>query len=118
MLNLTPNFAKKRIGNRTLTAEMLIVVFETLSDMKRSLLTLLVSENIYTAFYSVYTKRMLYTHHALSSQSYDGYNKTKQYYTQLDSRKQVIAFLDRMTTIHKGSSTPTKMSEINSRQIH
>ena len=34
-----------------------------------------------------------------------------------DSRKQVIAFWDRVTTIHKESSTPTKMRKTNSRQI-
>ena len=37
--------------------------------------------------------------------------------SQLDSRKQVIAFKDRVTTIHKGNSTSTKMRKINSRQI-
>ena len=35
--------------------------------------------------------------------------KTKQSYTRLDSRKQVIAFWDSVSTIHTGSSTPTKM---------
>ena len=44
-------------------------------------------------------------------------NKTKRSYTQLDSRKQVIAFYDRVITIHKGSSTPTKITKINSKQI-
>ena len=39
-------------------------------------------------------------------------NKTKRSYTQLDSRKQIIAFWDRVTTIHKGSSTPTQISKI------
>ena len=41
-------------------------------------------------------------------------NKTKQSYTQLNSKKQVIAFQDRVTTfIHKRSSTPTKMDKSN-----
>ena len=44
-------------------------------------------------------------------------NKTKQSYTQLESRKQVIAFKDRVAIIHKGSSTPTKMTKIYRRQI-
>ena len=44
-------------------------------------------------------------------------NKTEQSYTQLDSKKQVIACWDRVTTIHEESSTPTSMSKINSRQI-
>ena len=43
-------------------------------------------------------------------------NKTKRSYTQLDSRKQVIALWNRVTTIHKGSSTPTEMREVNRRQ--
>ena len=43
---------------------------------------------------------------------------TKRSYTQLDSKKQVTAFWNREITIHKGSSTPTKMSKLNSRQIH
>ena len=42
-----------------------------------------------------------------------GRNKTKR----LDSRKQVKAFLDTVTTVHKGSSTPTEMRKVNSRQI-
>ena len=37
--------------------------------------------------------------------------------SQLDSKRQVIILQDRVTTIHKRSSTPTKMSKINSRQI-
>ena len=44
-------------------------------------------------------------------------NKTKRSHTQPYSRKQVIAFWDRVTTIHKGSSMPTKMRKTNSRQI-
>ena len=44
-------------------------------------------------------------------------NKTKRSYTQLDSRKRVIAFQDRVTIIHKGSSTLPKMGKINNRQI-
>ena len=43
-------------------------------------------------------------------------NKTKRSCAQLDSKKQVIAFWDRVTTVHKGNSTPTKISTINSRQ--
>ena len=34
----------------------------------------------------------------------DQLNKIKRSCSQLDSRKQVIAFNDRVTTIHKGSS--------------
>ena len=45
------------------------------------------------------------------------HNKTERSYTQLDSRRQVIAFWDRVTTLLKASSTPTKMSKINSGQI-
>ena len=44
-------------------------------------------------------------------------NKIKRSDTKLDSRKQDIAFYDRVTTILKESPTPTKMSKINSRQI-
>ena len=49
---------------------------------------------------------------------YQSNNKTKRSFTQLDSRKQIIVFLDTVTTTHKGSSTPTKMSKLNSRQTH
>ena len=38
-------------------------------------------------------------------------------YTQLDSIEQVIAFQDRVTTIHKESSTPAKISKLNGGQI-
>ena len=49
--------------------------------------------------------------------SSSAWNKTNRSYTQLDSRKQAIAFQDRVITIHKGSSTPTKMRKMNSGQI-
>ena len=35
-------------------------------------------------------------------------------YTQLDSRKQVIALCDRVTTVHKESSLSTEIRKINS----
>ena len=38
-------------------------------------------------------------------------NKIERSVTEHDSRKQVLAFWDRLTTIHKGSSTLTKMSK-------
>ena len=41
-------------------------------------------------------------------------NKTKRSYTELDFKKQVIAFYNRVMTIQKGSSTPSKMRKINS----
>ena len=41
-------------------------------------------------------------------------NKTGRSYTQLDSRKQVIALCDRVTTVHKESSPPTEIRKINS----
>ena len=44
-------------------------------------------------------------------------NNKKRSHTQLDSRKQVIAFQDRVITINKGSSTPTKMRKTSNRQI-
>ena len=49
-----------------------------------------------------------------------GYNNNskKRSHTQLDSRKQVIAFQDRVIHYkHKGSSTPTKMRKTSNRQI-
>ena len=45
-------------------------------------------------------------------------NKTERSYTQLDSRKQVAAFWDRIATTHKGSSTSTKMSNTSSEAFH
>ena len=47
-----------------------------------------------------------------------GQKESKRSFTQLHSRKRNTAFLDRVTTAHKGSSTPTKMSKIIGRQIH
>ena len=45
-------------------------------------------------------------------------NNKKRSHTQLDSRKQVIAFQDRVMTINKkGSSTPTKTRKTSNRQI-
>ena len=44
-------------------------------------------------------------------------NKTKRSHTQLDRRKQAIAFWGKVTTTHKGNSTLTKMSKTNGIQI-
>ena len=44
-------------------------------------------------------------------------NNKKRSHTQLDSRKQVIAFQDSDHYKHKGSSTPTKMRKTSNRQI-
>ena len=45
-------------------------------------------------------------------------NNKKQSHTQLDSRKQVIAFQDRVITINiKEGSTPTKTRKTSNRQI-
>ena len=44
-------------------------------------------------------------------------NNKKRSHTQLDSRKQVIAFQDSDHYKHKGSSTPTKTRKTSNRQI-
>ena len=44
-------------------------------------------------------------------------NNKEQSSTQLDSRKQVIAFLDKVKARRKRSSTPIKTSKINARRI-
>ena len=43
--------------------------------------------------------------------------KTNDLILNLTPEKNDTAFWDRVTTKHKGSSTPTKMSKINGRQI-
>ena len=53
----------------------------------------------------------------LSEPPWPLYKYNKRSHTQLDSRKHNTTFWDRVTTTHKGSLTPTKMSKIDGRRI-